>query len=373
VDDSALGHFPPHLAAMALEPNVRVGNADRVTHRSRNLAVVLGALTAGACSVYGPADLPTNEGGGGTLSGGKGGAGGRVNWGGAGLGAGGNDGMGGHPEEGGGQGDSAGASGAGGSGPFGGSSSGGTVSRGGTAGSTTGGTTASGGKASGGDTSGGAPPLVPPQLIDNMQDTNGQLYVQEGRDGYWYTSADEVGSTAEPAKGTSIAMVELAPGDGAGGEPPYAFHFKGKGAASTVSGVWGALGGFDLLVVGSDGVKHPYDAAKAYKGIHFWARAAAAATIAVRLPIRDTTDKAQGALCATKCEDHFGKQVALTTSWAQYSLLWPQGTTTNGFAQAGWGYKATFDAATLVGVQFVVGPGLAAEFWIDDVSFIPIP
>src|SRR6187200_1985467 len=76
VDESPVGYFPAHLAEMALEPSVAVSNAESVRHRSRNLAVVLGALTAGACSVYGPWDLPSADGNGGTFNGGKGGQGG---------------------------------------------------------------------------------------------------------------------------------------------------------------------------------------------------------------------------------------------------------------------------------------------------------
>lgn len=334
--------------------------------------------------MYGPGDLPSASGNGGTFNGkgGNGGGGGQVTWGGAGFGTGGHDSNGGHTEEGG-QGEPGGA-GAGGSpsggavnqqGGTSGSNSTGATSNGGIAGSGTGGVQAAGGNAAGGITSGGAPPVVPPQLIDDMEDTDGQIYVQPGtappntqRDGYWYTSADTAnGGSVVPAQGTMILMTALNGDVGAGGASTYAFHFSGVGGPSPS---WGALGGFDIKT-NTGATKHPYDAS-AYKGIRFYAKAATAVTISVRLPIRDTTLNADGAKCGTKCEDHWFKKQPLTTTWAMYDLLWPQGAVSNGFAQSGWGYVAPFDAKTLVGVQFVITTALTGDIWIDDVSFLPL-
>ncbi|MFZ5897402.1 MAG: hypothetical protein ACOY0T_40490 [Myxococcota bacterium] len=350
-----------------------------MTHRSRNLAVVLGALTAAACSVYSISDLPPLEGKGGGSSAGKGGSAGGGGTAG-GISGGTSSGAGNAGEAG--QGDAGGESG--------GAPSGGTVGGGGKASGGSGGTLGSGGTAgnvtSGGSTggvtakggapsSGGAPPAAPPELIDNMEDTNGQVFLHEGRDGYWYTSADTAGSSVDPPQGKSIPMAMFPMGEtGAAGGSSYAFHFTGKAAPSGTPAVWGALGGVDLHVTtlsGSTQVKRPYDAS-AYRGIRFWAKAASALNIAVRLPIRDTTHGAVEAKCdPSACEDHWSKNEMFTTTWALHTMLWPDGSNKMGWTQASWGYQTAFDPATLVGIQFLIPPGFSADIWIDDLSFVP--
>lgn len=221
-----------------------------------------------------------------------------------------------------------------------------------------------GGTASGGTPSGGAA-TVAPELIDNMEDADNQLWLQLGRDGYWYTSADSAGSSVDPAPTATITMTPLGTETGAGGGSMHAFRFNAKGAMSSSSSAWGALGGFDFVHV-SASMKQPYDG-HAYKGIRFWAKATPKVTVRVRVPIRDTTSDAVGSKCGTKCDDHYLKQLEITPTWTEYMLSWTE------LTQQGWGMAVPFDATTLIGVQFLVPPMLASDIWIDDVSFIPVP
>jgi hypothetical protein len=144
-----------------------------------------------------------------------------------------------------------------------------------------------------------------------------------------------------------------------------AFHFEGDGSKG-----WGAQAAFDLVYVGT-AKKEPYDASK-YKGIHFYAKAAAATKVLVRIPIVATTENATGSTCIPSsksdmptCEDHYTAEVSFTTSWVLVSLDWT-GTTPKDFHQQGWG-KAAWDPSEMLGVQFAVDS--ACEFWIDDISF----
>lgn len=353
---------------------------------------MLAALAAGgACSVYGPDDLPGLVSGGSSSGGGKGGVTGAT----GGTGGGGR-GSGGSGEGGlaaGGSGGTLGSSGSAGDGGEGeaagaesggkaGNSSGGSVSeagRGGAAGNgaggTSGGTSAVGGKASGGTSSGGATPTVPPELIDDMEDQDDQILIHESRDGYWYTSVDTAGSSVEPPPSTKIVMTDLASGDtGAGGGSTRFFHFSGKSLGTNVSGAWGALGGFDLMRV-SGGLKQPYDA-HIYKGIRFWAKSNPANTpIRLRVPLRDTTAGTMGSKCTpntggpvttTSCDDFHFKAITLAGSWTRYDVVWSD------FVQIGFGYQVKpLDPATLVSVQFLIQQGSSGEISIDDVSFIP--
>lgn len=345
-----------------------LSNARSVSQRPLRTALSVGALVAIACSVYGPGDL-NGDGSGGSASGGRanGGAGGSSNGGnGGGLGGGtelggsggstpsggssgtganagiGGDGAGGQGEGGEGEAGSAGSAGSagnGGSPPTGGTTSGG------------GGGSSGGGVAGGGSSSGGAPAL-PMELIENMEDGNPFILPIEKRDGNWYTTADKGSSVTAP----TMAAVTDSPSAGS----TKAFYFKGNG-----SGGWGALAGFDFLFVGT-GEKLPYDAAH-YKGITFYAKAAAATTITVRVPIVATTPNAEGSTCTVApatpvtCEDHYSVDVPLTTSWRAVTFVWAD------LHQVGWG-KQTWDASKLISMQFFVKT--AAEYWVDDISFV---
>lgn len=400
--------FAVAVRVKRLEPARRVSNAENVSRRSRNATVVSSALALCACAVYGPGDLIGNDtafgdgGFGGAEHGGSSGAGvsgGAAARGGTGTGgfvmagaggSGGEDtgdpGGAGHT---GGTGGSAGStakatggssgnasggtaatagggaeptSGAGGStggkGTTGGANSGGSVASGGAGGSVV--SSGGGSPGTGGEATGGTAPL-PPELIDDMEDGNQAILLNDDRTGAWYTAVG-AGGEAEPAPMKSFSMTEIVGTPGAAGST-QAMHFKGSGGTE-----WGAMAAFDFSVK-----KAPYDAT-AYKGITFWVKAAAAANIVVRIPIKDTSLEAMGACMAMTngCENHFSAPVALTTSWKQVSLPWAS------FKQdATWGFQTTFARTQLISVQFVVLSAIppatppSADFLIDDVAFIP--
>src|SRR5262245_32414231 len=86
--------------------------------------------------------------------------------------------------------------------------------------------------------------------IDDYEDSNGQMTVLGGREGYWYIAKDPNGSSVEtPASGTD-------PEDGGAGGSAKAFHIKGQTAGG--EGAWGVEYGVNFL---NDKTKH-YDASK---------------------------------------------------------------------------------------------------------------
>jgi hypothetical protein len=200
---------------------------------------------------------------------------------------------------------------------------------------------------------------VPPELVDDMEDGNQNILLHQGRNGAWYTVAGpDASAEPEPMKAFSMATVT--------GAPPVAgstrcFQFTGKGGSG-----WGAMGAFDFRAIATP--KVVYDAS-AYKGISFWVKAAAAVHIAVRIPIKNTTAEANGSCVGTSagCENHYGADVALTTSWKQVTLLWA-----NLAQDPAWGHKVPFTANALVSTQFVVVKDTpTTTFWIDDIAFVP--
>ncbi|HLZ07397.1 MAG TPA: hypothetical protein VKT80_02335, partial [Chloroflexota bacterium] len=133
--------------------------------------------------------------------------------------------------------------------------------------------------------------------------------------------------------------------------------------------VWGAGMGFNLHDPG-DGMngsaKTPYDAS-AYTGIAFWAKAGSGSTTSLRVNVSDKDTDPAGGTCAPadKCNDHFGKDIALTANWAAYTMTFHE------LLQLGWGQSfAALDAAHLYAIQFQVGKGTTFDVWLDDVAFL---
>jgi endoglucanase len=191
-------------------------------------------------------------------------------------------------------------------------------------------------------------------LIDNFEDGNNQLSLLEGRNGPDYTYADTTGSTITPAAGS--IFVPATPGNGSS---TRAAHFNGKLSGATT--VWAGFG-MDFV-----SPKALYNASK-YAGISFFAKlGSSTASSSVRVKIPDRNTDPTGGVC-TQCSNDFGVDLALTTTWTKYTILF-----TNMTQQAGWGAPrpTKIDPTGVVAVQFQVGaPNATYDIWIDDVTFI---
>jgi hypothetical protein len=116
-----------------------------------------------------------------------------------------------------------------------------------------------------------------------------------------------------------------------------------------------------FLAADASGVRF-YDA-RAYRGVRFSLRAAAAGPVRVKIADRDTA--APGRVC-TVCDNHFSADRAVTTAWNTFTVPW------TALAQLGSGDRfSAIDLTSLYAIEFV--PTLvdgAFELWIDDVSFV---
>ena len=126
----------------------------------------------------------------------------------------------------------------------------------------------------------------------------------------------------------------------------------------------GAGMGFDLDDL-SSGAKAAYDL-HAYTGLTFWAKAASPMTMYVNFPDKDT-DPAGGVCTGAGCNDHFGKGVAVTTTWTQLSVTFAS------LGTDGWGMPkpAAFDPAHVYSIQFHAAPSTAFDMWVDEISLVP--
>jgi len=183
--------------------------------------------------------------------------------------------------------------------------------------------------------------------IDDFEDGNNQLSLEGGRDGYWYTAHDPLGST-----------VEMAVQEGGAGGSEQSLHITGTTASGAdESKTWGAQVG--AMFVG----KPPYDASK-YAGIVFKARAAKPGQ--VRFNIGDINTHEAGKVCEA-CWNHFGKTLSLTSEWKEYRILF-----TDTRQMDGWGKPrpAAITPSKLYNLDFKMGPGQTFDFSVDDMAFL---
>jgi hypothetical protein len=212
-------------------------------------------------------------------------------------------------------------------------------------------------------------------VISTFEDGVGNVVQTETRGGGFYMYNDGTGMQTPPVGKLPDARRE------ARCKSTFALCMKGSGFTD-----WGAGMGTDLgrvapldagMVVDAgmiaDGgmpMKTPYDASE-YKGISFWAKSNAM-PILLRVNFKDKNTAPEGGVCdasaesgATACNDDWGKNINLTTSWAPYTILFSE------IKQSGWGaaYKA-FDIENAYAMQFQVNKGIDFDVCIDDLAFV---
>lgn len=193
--------------------------------------------------------------------------------------------------------------------------------------------------------------MVPPGgLIDDMEDGNTRVDVVEGRGGYWWKSADPMGSIVGPD--------DLSP-QAPPGEKSNAMHFFGETAAGAGDDYWGAQFGANFAP--QDG----YDASK-YVGVRFRAKVSPGSSPDVRFKISDVNTHPSFGNC-TACWNHFGVNLSLSEQWQEYEYYF--GT----LSQAPyWGAPrpASITPKQLYAFDFQVSSGKKFDVWIDDLAFI---
>lgn len=194
-------------------------------------------------------------------------------------------------------------------------------------------------------------------MIDDCEDANNQVKVQKGRNGYWYTFVDKVGSTISPPTNHTFIMSK----GGVNGSA-IAARFLGKISASG-DPLYAGMG-FNLT-----DPKGQFDAS-AFTGISFYAKTGSGSVKAVRLKIPDANTDPDGKVC-TECFNDFGADLTLTDQWKQYRILFSDMT-----QMEGWGapHPKSIDKSKLYALQFQVNsPGADYDVWVDDVAFLGCP
>lgn len=197
--------------------------------------------------------------------------------------------------------------------------------------------------------------------VDDGEDGNHQLARQKGRNGYWYTFADELGTTITPTAGAKGGTFGMAMTGGANGSLGAA-RMQGK-VSDKGEVVFGGMG------INFTDPKGPYDAS-AYSGFSFYARVGGSANLSVRLKVPDANTDAAGKLC-TECFNDFGAEIVLSPVWTRYEVSWDVLT-----QLPGWGAPRPdkVDRSKVYGIQLqVASAGAEFDVWMDDLQFMGCP
>lgn len=187
--------------------------------------------------------------------------------------------------------------------------------------------------------------------IDDFEDDNTQLPTEGGRDGFWWTTKDEKGSTLGPDP--------FSPSEGGADGSEMSLRALGKTASSPDA--WGV--GFGANLLSSKGAL--YDASR-YVGISFKAKAGPGSATTLRFKIGDVNTHDDAHVCKA-CWNHFGKDIGLTNQWKEYKVMFTE------VRQAPyWGdpRPVALTPSKLLSIDFSVGPGQDYDIWVDDIRFL---
>jgi hypothetical protein len=229
---------------------------------------------------------------------------------------------------------------------------------GGAAGEEAGGTTGSAGSEPSAGTAGntGGSGGSGSNLLDGFEDNDLTVELSDGRSGVWYLFDDGTVGEEGPAPFVCSKLVSAPAQLGL-----LAMHVTATGFTG-----WGSGLGVDFRAG-----KKPYDASQ-LSGVRFWARVGEGKNTRHRVQLADSTTDKLGGKCnpaltapdGEKCEDHFGKNLILTTSWTEYVVPFAD------LSQIGWGQPAAaLDKSTLYGLQVTAKAKLDVDLWLDQIEF----
>jgi hypothetical protein len=194
--------------------------------------------------------------------------------------------------------------------------------------------------------------------LEDFEDGDSRLFGGFEREGYWYTATDKTpGSKVFPPEG-KFQPTKLPEGE-ATLENQLAAHFTAEGEKD-----WGVTWGTTLRHVGSD-AKCALNAGN-FGGLRF--RARGKGTVTLRFGQPETVASEYGGRCAERCWDLHGTVLHLSEEWLTREVRWDQ------LQQGGWGKSVRFDPKRVLGIEFMASPtNMPADFWIDDLAWIPAP
>lgn len=187
-------------------------------------------------------------------------------------------------------------------------------------------------------------------VLDDAEDGDHQANKDDQRGGWWYTYADEAGTTVTPAGEFKMSQ------GGANGSQ-WAARMSGK---TGPGGILYAGVGFSIT-----DPKAPFDLS-CCKGISFWGKKAGNGIANVRLKVPDVNTTPEGNQCK-ECYNDFGADYTFTDQWTKYELMFADMK-----QEPSWGDKfPAIMANAIYGLQWQVkNPNQEFDIWIDQVELV---
>jgi len=193
--------------------------------------------------------------------------------------------------------------------------------------------------------------VLPGDWIDDLEDGNGAILVQGGRQGGWYTYNDgtAMGKQSPPKGGTFIPII-------GGHNSQYAASTKGSGFIG-----WGAGFGFDFNNMGVDALtRMPYDLSN-FTGVLFWIKGTTS-QLRVSVQTTDVVPVSEGGSCAQLCNDYHGVPINVTSTWTEHVVP------LSSLQQEGWGTVESFVPSNVISVVFQTAAAVAFEHEVDNIG-----
>ncbi|HKE15086.1 MAG TPA: hypothetical protein VKB80_09490 [Kofleriaceae bacterium] len=189
-------------------------------------------------------------------------------------------------------------------------------------------------------------------LIDDLEDGDGDIPARGGRTGSWFITSDTSGEVTPPVDG-------FVPTAGGAGGSEWCAGMSGSGFTG-----WGVhMGAFFDHERGEDPA--PYDVG-GHEGVAFRARGDTDIRVSLSTVQATSVEQRSGSCEPTEdtpCGDYHGWPATLTSDWQDYMLP------LSGIDQEGWGVQVPFDPASVNALRFQVAGEAAFDLCVDDVRF----
>jgi aryl-phospho-beta-D-glucosidase BglC (GH1 family) len=186
-----------------------------------------------------------------------------------------------------------------------------------------------------------------PRIIDTLEDGDGAICANSGRNGEWFVANDETG-TQSPGSSSEIARTLSSPR----GASTAAAHTSGSGFTD-----WGAILGVTL--VKGDGRLDYFDASS-FAGLRFHARGTG--TVLASVTTGRTAPAPDGYCEEDACYHPFRAEVVLGSDWVPNLLPF------DGLESNALGVMTAQDRRELLTIEFLA-TSEDFDFWVDDLGF----
>ena len=200
-------------------------------------------------------------------------------------------------------------------------------------------------------------PIDPSALIDDLEDTDGQIAEVGTRNGGWWISTDGSDGIVTPEADMQPLPERIL---GKRCESEFGMHITGADFSE-----WGAVLSLGFRYTSKE---EPVDLSE-FEGVMFWARRGETHSSNVRIQFQDSTTHVEGGKCnpdastPDECWNGWGTDVTpLGTEWQLYKIKFST------LSQRAFGLLGeSLDLEHVYNIDFTLDPDAVFDLWLDDI------